>query len=100
MAQEAYDSLSGATNALAQQGYTEQFKTENNHIHGLRTKKAYLPEELVIHKTFRFEGQSSPSDNSLVLALESNDGIKGLLVMAYGAYQGHDAETIQAIPKK
>jgi hypothetical protein len=33
---------------------------------------------------YRFEGESNPSDSSIVYALESSDGEKGTLVDGYG----------------
>ena len=35
---------------------------------------------------YRFEGDSSPDDNSVLYAIESKGGIKGVLVDAYGTY--------------
>ncbi len=38
---------------------------------------------------YRFEGASNPDDNSILYAIETSDGLKGLLVDAYGAYSGN-----------
>jgi hypothetical protein len=34
----------------------------------------------------RFEGASDPADNTILYVIETNDGIKGTLVDAYGSY--------------
>jgi len=34
----------------------------------------------------RFEGMSSTDDNSIVFAITSTEGVKGVLVDAYGVY--------------
>ena len=47
--------------------------------------KFYQPQDLKIIKTFRFEGESDPSDSSILYLMESNDGIIGYSVDAYGA---------------
>jgi hypothetical protein len=35
---------------------------------------------------FRFEGESDPADNSILYAIETDDGKKGILSDAYGPY--------------
>lgn len=52
--------------------------------------KFYQPEELKIIKTFRFEGESDPSDSSILYLMEGNDGTIGYSVDAYGAFSNHD----------
>lgn len=51
--------------------------------------KYYTPEELKIIKTFRFEGESDPSDSSIIYVLEANDGLTGYSMDAYGVYSDH-----------
>jgi len=53
--------------------------------------KFYQPEELTIIKTFRFEGESDPSDSSIIYIIEANDGLIGYSMDAYGVYSDHDA---------
>ena len=47
--------------------------------------KFYQPDELKIIKTFRFEGESDPSDSSILYLMEGNDGTIG-----YSAFSNHD----------
>lgn len=35
---------------------------------------------------YPFEGMSNPDDNSIVFAISSHSGVKGVLVDAYGMY--------------
>ncbi len=51
--------------------------------------KHYQPEELKIIRTYRFEGESDPSDNVIVYLIEANDGMIGYSMDAYGAYSNH-----------
>ena len=51
--------------------------------------KTYRPDELVIIKTYRFEGDSDPSDNSILYLIEANDGSIGYTLDAYGVYSNH-----------
>ena len=63
--------------------YTDQGFTVND-------QKCYNPEDLTIIKTYRFEGDSDPSDSSIVYIIEANDGLIGYSIDAYGAYSNHD----------
>ncbi len=54
--------------------------------------KFYQPEDLKIIKTYRFEGDSDPGDMSIIYLIESNDGLIGYSMDAYGVYTSHDAE--------
>ncbi len=53
--------------------------------------KYYQPEELKIIRTYRFEGESNPGDNSVIYIIEANDSLIGYTIDAYGAYSNHDA---------
>ncbi len=59
---------------------------------GAGTGKFYLPEELKLIKTYRFEGDSDPSDSVILYLIEANDGKVGYSIDAYGAYSNHDDE--------
>jgi|SRR5450432_3260332 len=52
--------------------------------------KFYQPDELKIIRTYRFEGESDPSDSSILYLIEANDGTMGYSVDAYGAFSNHD----------
>lgn len=54
--------------------------------------KNYQPEDLLITKTYRFEGMSDPSDNSILYIINANDGLTGYSLDAYGLYSNHDDE--------
>ena len=51
--------------------------------------KYYKPGDLKIIRTYRFEGESDPSDSSIIYLLEANDGLIGYSLDAYGAYSDH-----------
>jgi len=51
--------------------------------------KVYQPEELKIIKTYRFEGDSNPSDAAILYVIEANDGLIGYSVDSYGAFSNH-----------
>jgi hypothetical protein len=48
------------------------------------------PENLKIIKTYRLEGDSDPSDSSILYLIEANDGLIGYSIDAYGAFSNPD----------
>ena len=54
------------------------------------TGKYYNPEDLKIIRTYRFEGESDPSDSSIIYLIEANDGLVGYSMDAYGVYSDHE----------
>lgn len=79
-------SLQACLAKMSATGFTEDFKATDDGLISLRTDKVYSPEEVKIVNFYRFEGASDPDDTSILYAIEANDGVKGTLVDAYGAY--------------
>ena len=63
-------------------------------------KKIYQPEDLKIIRTYRFEGESDPSDNSIIYLIEAKDGLIGYALDAYGAYSDHDDDRFDNFIRK
>ncbi|NNE26515.1 MAG: phosphoribosylpyrophosphate synthetase [Saprospiraceae bacterium] len=99
MQQNNYDTLSQAVNALTANGYKEGFKAAENKIIATNSSKEYKPEELKIIKRYRFDGMTNPQDDTMVLALEAKDGLKGTLVMSYSSKHFQNVELIKKIPR-
>lgn len=74
------------TNKAIQDGYTENFKVVSEGLTSGKEEKFYTPQEISIANFHRFEGYSNTDDNAVVYFIETNDGVKGLLIDAYGAY--------------
>lgn len=83
--------LSQIMNKLREKGVEAEFRLENGTFTAGKGKK-YNPEDLTIVKVFRFEGDSDPSDSSILYIIEANDGLKGYSLDAYGVYSNHDEE--------
>jgi hypothetical protein len=54
--------------------------------------KHYTPDQLTILKTFRFEGESDPSDMEILYVIKAADGLIGYSIDAYGMYSNHEDE--------
>jgi hypothetical protein len=73
-----------------------RFKGWNNEFHYgpkglyLEEKHFYKPESLEIIKTYRFEGDSNPSDSSILYIIQAHEGKVGYMVDAYGMYSNHE----------
>ncbi|HYG49636.1 MAG TPA: hypothetical protein VD905_01985 [Flavobacteriales bacterium] len=78
--------LVSCTNMLQKEGYNENFVAQEKGLEAPSTKKTYLPSQVKINNFYRFEGESDPADSSILYAIETNDGVKGMLIDAYGAY--------------
>lgn len=75
------------TNNLVAEGYTENFiATEKGITAPSHEDKVYTPDQVRINSFYRFEGESDPGDNSIVYAIETAEGVRGLLIDAYGTY--------------
>ena len=83
---KSYDTLVEAVSDLRQRGYTEDFNIKTNHVECAALAPQLNPEEFTIEEFYRFEGFSDPDDNSIVYAISSAQGFKGILVDAYGTY--------------
>ena len=80
-----YDNLTGATNALRERGYTDQFRFVDGQVHKVDTDRFYDQDELYITEFHRFAGADNPSLSTVIFALEAEDNTRGILVISYGA---------------
>ncbi len=97
------NTLSQILNKLTVKGYDNEFRWTKDGF--TFNDKVYQPEDLTIIKTYRFEGESDPSDMSILYLIKANDGLIGYSIDAYGVYSNHDDEEgydnfIRKIPVK
>ncbi len=84
---ESYETLTEAITALKTQGYTEDFNLKENCLECIAGRQQLLPQEFVIDKSFRFDVDEDPSDQSVLYAISSEKhSLRGLLVNGYGIY--------------
>lgn len=82
----SYDTLSEALEDLAKRGYTQDFNLLESCIECTDPKKKISPDSFKIVEVYRFEGMTSTDDESILFAIETDDGLKGTMVDAYGTY--------------
>ena len=81
-----YNNLIDALQDLKARGYTNDFNLKPHCLECITLDLQLHPEDFEVKEMYRFEGDSSPDDNSVLYAIESKNGVKGVLVDAYGTY--------------
>lgn len=67
-------------------GIHREFRMDENGVVTLQDNdKNYTPQDLKIVRSYRFEGESNPSDNAVLYVAEDKDGKKGYFIDSYGA---------------
>ena len=87
--ENSYTSLSEAINSLKDEGFTEDFNLCDAGVENKAKKNIHKAVDLNVVKYYRFEGQTNPDDSTILYAIETSTGEKGLLVDAYGVYAGN-----------
>ena len=84
---ENYDTVVAALGGLKAKGYTHDFNIEFDNIKCIEKNICLNPNEFEITEVHRFEGDTNPSDEDVVYAVESKDGtLKGTITSAFGMY--------------
>ena len=92
-------SESGVIERMEREGFTEHFTVKAGALRS-RDGATFAPREVTIREFGRYEGVSNPSDESVVYAIESHDGVRGTLTDAFGAYSDPDvADFVSAVPQ-
>ena len=83
---KSFDTLTEAIQDLKKRGFNRDFNLRDTYIECATTGMQLSPDEFEIAEVHRFEGETDPGDEAVLYAIESKDGIKGVLVNAYGPY--------------
>lgn len=84
---EYYDNLIEAINGLKEQGYVEDFNLKQNCLECRNGQYKVFHNEFEIDKYQGFEGDTDPSESSIIYAISSPKyDLKGILINGYGIY--------------
>lgn len=83
---QQYDTLIEALNDLKARGFVYDFNLGQEKPECKDLNLQLDPQHFEIAEMYRFEGMTNPDDSSVVYAIESDQGVKGVLVNAYGVY--------------
>ena len=81
-----YATLTEALDVLRRRGYTEDFNLKPTCLECAAKQVELHPNDFEITEVYRFEGATNPDDSSVLYAIAGKDGLKGVLVDAYGMY--------------
>ncbi|GGH11403.1 MULTISPECIES: hypothetical protein [Pedobacter] len=97
----AMNTLSQILEKLRLKGKDNELKiSDHGKMQSKSLGKIYKPEDLTIVKTYRFEGDSDPADNSVLYLLEDQDKNIGYILDAYGTYSDNDGPSFDDFLKK
>lgn len=95
---EGYTTLSEAINDLTKKGYSANFNIKSDCLECAENMLLLRPDEFEVDEVYRFQEMSDLDNEDILYAISSpQNGIKGLLVNAYGTYS--DASTSELIAK-
>lgn len=78
--------LIDAINDLKGRGFNLDFNLKETYLDCPTIGRHLSPQDFEITETHHFDGQTDVDDEVILYAIESNDGLKGILVQAYGTY--------------
>jgi hypothetical protein len=84
---------------LRNEHFIYDFEVKKERIISKDTNESFAPEDLIIENTYRYEGDSNPSDNAVVYAITAKSGTMGILIDSFGVYADPElAEVVGNIP--
>lgn len=84
---KAFDTVTEAINDLRSRGFNVDFNISFDKLLCVQNNICLNPAEFEIVEIYRFEGETNPSDEDVVYAVESKDcSMKGIVTSAYGMY--------------
>ena len=90
MSAKRYTNMVETIEELKKSGFTANFEFLDQTFRDVDTGRTFKADELTIVEHYRFEGASDPDDMSVVYAIESDDGLKGIVADAFGLYANPD----------
>lgn len=81
--------------------FIHDFNIKDNLLISPDTNESFKPEDVMIERTGRYEGDSNPDDMSIIYGITANSGTQGILIDAYGTYANPKiSEFIKSVPVK
>ena len=75
---------------LRERGYNCDFELRSNGLFCKQCNVVFKPEDLIIEKVYRFEGNSNPDDMAVLYGIRAGNGMKGVVIDAYGTYDDEE----------
>ena len=101
MSTKPYTNMIEAIRDLKARGFTANFEYVRKAFRDVNSGNTFAANELAIVEHHRFEGISDPDDMSVIYAVESQSGIKGIIVDAFGTYAGAElGKFLEKVPMR
>lgn len=85
MAKNNLKTLTAVLDDLHAQGFTTDFRYEKNRLIPLQyPSRQYMPDDIEVLDSYRFEGDTDPADASILYVFRTSDGLQGTLTNGYG----------------
>jgi hypothetical protein len=75
---------------VREKGYVCDFELTVAGLFCKKCNEVFKPEDLVIERVYRFEGDSSADDMAVLYGVKASNGMKGVLIDAYGTYDNEE----------
>lgn len=83
---ENFKSLADALSDLRKRGYKTDFSVETFCLYCGDLDMRLNPEQFKVDEEYRFGGDAVHEEDTVLVAITSSNGIKGILVDSYGSY--------------
>lgn len=80
-----YDTLADATAQLLKKGYNFNFQVNEAGKLSDNDALEFEPSQVILEEVHRFEGMTNPADSSILYAVKTKSGEKGIVIDSYGA---------------
>ena len=81
-----YHDMADAVESLKEKGFTHLFELGNTMVNCSHLDRKFNADELRIVESYTFDKGTDPGSESTLYAIESEDGIKGILTISFGIY--------------
>jgi hypothetical protein len=81
-----FKSLADALSDLRKRGYKTDFSVETFCLYCGDLDMRLNPEQFKVDEEYRFGGDAEHEEDTVLVAITSSNGIKGILVDSYGSY--------------
>ena len=81
-----YNSIQAALSDLRERGYKADFSNETFCLYCGELDMRLDPEDFIVDEEYRFERDAEHEEDTVVVAITSSTGIKGILLDSSGSY--------------
>ncbi|SMO31952.1 hypothetical protein [Solitalea koreensis] len=93
-------SLVSVMEKLRMKKYDNEFMMTADGFKCLANNEIYKPEDLIIIRTYRFEGDNDPSDSSILYLIKTSNELIGYTLDSYGPQSNYEDSSFDDFIKK